>query len=104
MMRPVFVAAVDPFAAVEDRGSASSPRQLALVPNPANDAVLIRCEGATPGSIVQCLDATGRLVKQETWSAERAMLISELNQGMYILRMIDHTGAPIGQERLLIQR
>ncbi len=101
MMRPVFVAAVDPFAAMEEMSIGSA---LTLVPNPANDAVLIRCEGAIPGSIVQCLDATGRLVKQETWSAARAMLISELNQGMYILRMIDHTGAPIAQERLLIQR
>ncbi|MBK6830968.1 MAG: T9SS type A sorting domain-containing protein [Flavobacteriales bacterium] len=104
MMRPVFVAATDPFAGIDDGGSASSPRQLTLVPNPANDAVLVRCDDAMPGSIVQCLDATGRLVKQESWMANRAMEIGHLNPGMYIVRLVDREGNPLAQERLLIQR
>lgn len=109
MMRPVFVAAVDPFAGVAEGHPSpgvhpGSGRQLTLVPNPANDAVLIRCDSATPGSIVQCTDATGRLVKHETWIAERAMGIAELNAGLYIVRLLDREGNAIAQERLLIQR
>ena len=104
MMRPVFVAATDPFASVEEGPSTSSDHQLVLVPNPASDAVLIRFEGATPGSMVQCLDATGRVVKQELWQDGQAMAVGDLNAGMYIVRLIDHAGSPLAQERMMIQR
>lgn len=104
MMRPVFVAATDPFAGIADEPSTGSGRQVILVPNPARDAVLIRCEDAAPGSIVQCMDATGRLVKQDAWMAGRALEIGDLNPGMYIVRLIDRAGSPLAQERLLIQR
>ena len=104
MMRPVFVAATDPFAGIADEPSTGSGRQLILVPNPASDAVLIRCEDAAPGSIVQCMDATGRFVKQDAWMAGRALEIGDLNPGMYIVRLIDRAGSPLAQERLLIQR
>ncbi|MBK8499093.1 MAG: T9SS type A sorting domain-containing protein [Flavobacteriales bacterium] len=103
MMRPVFVAAVDPFATLQEPITAG-PEQLILVPNPANDAVQLHFSDATPGAMVHFLDATGRLVKQDMWMGSRAMEIRDLHQGMYVVRVIDRTGAPIAQQRLLIQR
>ena len=103
MMRPVFVAALDPFAGVEEGPSSYIGSMLTLLPNPANDAVLVRCHAAIPGTQVQCLDATGRLVKQDQWSADRALGVGELNAGLYIVRLIDRQGNAIAQERLLIQ-
>jgi hypothetical protein len=104
MMRPVFKAAVDPFADVPDAGSIGLPGQIQLIPNPASDAVLIRCDAAGPGAIVQCMDPTGRLVKQAAWGANRMMDLGEMNAGMYIVRVLDREGNSLGQERLLIQR
>lgn len=103
MMRPVFVAAVDPFAGIDDPAT-DAARRMSLIPNPAIDAVLVRCPDAAPGSIVQVMDATGRLVQQEAWNAERAMTISGLNAGLYIVRLADRDGRVLAQERLLIQR
>lgn len=102
MMRPVFVAATDPFAGVRDVSAAGDGR-LSLVPNPAHDAVRVDFDGATPGTILQCLDATGRLVGQAPWSEGAVMEVGGLNEGMYVVRLIDRTGSPLAHERLIIQ-
>lgn len=102
MMRPVFVAAVDPFAGVQE--AAPKESSLLLVPNPANDAVFVRCDAAGPGASVQLFDATGRMVLQAPWMAERALPLASLNTGLYVVRAVDRNGVPLAQERLIVQR
>ena len=104
MMRPVFVSATDPFASVEEGLSVDPDRAMILFPNPANDAVMIRCDRATHGSMVQCLDATGRLIQQQLWREPATMMVSDLQPGMYVVRVVGPDGSSIAQERLLIQR
>ena len=103
MMRPVFVAAVDPFAGLDEE--VSPENTLALFPNPANDGFAIRLKNSPPsGTVVQGLDATGRLVQQWTWREQGVYAADGLDDGVYILRVIDPQGRSLGQSRLIIQR
>lgn len=103
MMRPVFVASVDPWAGVEDGPSTSSGR-LDLFPNPANDAFTVRLYDVVDGGAsVQCMDATGRIVMQERYMNGGSISTGDLADGVYVVRAVDRSGVPIAQTRLLIQ-
>lgn len=102
MMRPVFVAAVDPFAGVEER---VAPSGMSIYPNPASDGFAVRIAGmANSGAVVECLDATGRVVLQERYVAGSTIGTGQLANGVYLVRAMDRSGAPIAQARLVIQR
>ena len=103
MMRPVFVAAVDPFAGLNE--AAIPDNTLALFPNPASDGFAIRLKDSPPsGTVVQGLDATGRLVHQWTWREQGLYAAGQLGNGVYILRVLDPQGRSLGQGRLIVQR
>lgn len=101
MMRPVFKATYDPFAGIRENADESA--SITMYPNPAQDLVLVNttAEGVAR---VQCMDATGRLVKEEAWQAGRPIAVHDLHAGLYVLRLVDRAGSTIAQDRLLIQR
>jgi hypothetical protein len=103
MMRPVFVAALDPFTGVEEQMPQAG--SLLLYPNPANDALRIRFDGATPsGTMVECLDALGRAVLRVAYADQDPIPVAELANGLYTVRLLDRSGTLIGSGRLAIQR
>lgn len=102
MIRPVFVSAYDPFTGLPDVESSGSAMR--VYPNPAADAVVVISDAAGPGSIVQIVDATGRLAAQEPLVAGQPITTAALSEGLYVLRILDYQGQPIGQQRLVIQR
>src|SRR5436190_2859694 len=74
MMRPVFVAAVDPFAGMRERPSGDADGRMTVYPNPASDAFTIRIDDAPDTGIsLECIDATGRRVLQERYIPGRAI-------------------------------
>ncbi|MEO8590466.1 MAG: T9SS type A sorting domain-containing protein [Flavobacteriales bacterium] len=104
MMRPVFVAAVDPFAGVEEGPSTRIGPELMVYPNPALDAFTVRIDGVHDGgAMLVLLDATGRVVMQERYNAGGVIATGDLADGVYVLRAMDRTGSPISQARLIIQ-
>lgn len=103
MMRPVFVAAVDPFTGVEDQDAKEG--QLLLYPNPANDALRIRFDGLpSAGATVECLDALGRSVLRMAYADQDLIPVSDLANGLYTVRLMDRNGTLLGSGRLAIQR
>lgn len=104
MMRPVFVAAIDPWAGVGEGPSTGSGRQLVLYPNPANNAFTVHLEDIVDGGAsLQVMDATGRIVMQERYMNGGTFSTGALANGLYVVRAMDRTGLPIAQARLLIQ-
>jgi len=101
MLRAVFNAAVDPFAGVEEQ---MEEVNMVVFPNPANDAVAVRCDDAAPGSRIEFTDALGRVMMSGRFSNGQAMDVSALANGLYVARIADANGRPIAQQRLLIQR
>ncbi len=102
MMRPVFVAAVDPFASVQEP---AIPSGMSIYPNPASDGFMVRIVGVTDnGALVECLDATGRVILQERYVTGSTIGTGQLANGVYLVRAMDRSGAPIAQARLVIQR
>lgn len=102
MLRPVFTAAVDPFAGVgEERPSEPS---FALMPNPAAEAVWMRSSDAPFGARVQLVDAMGRIALEQRYVEGGALDVGGYAPGLYVVRLLDPAGAPLAQQRLLIQR
>jgi hypothetical protein len=101
MIRPVFVAAVDPFIGIDEM--APQQRQLLLMPNPATDRVRILDGGSVLGGRVEFFDAVGRVVHQERLSAEGSVSTQGLSDGAYLVRLLDASGGPQGYGRLIIQ-
>ncbi|MBK6341101.1 MAG: T9SS type A sorting domain-containing protein [Flavobacteriales bacterium] len=101
MLRPVFVAAVDPFASVPEE--TDGPGML-LFPNPANEVVMARTSIQLEGARLMISDAMGRIVSDERFKENRFVDVSALANGLYVARLSSADGALIAQERLLIQR
>ena len=102
MMRPVFVAAVDPFAGVEEN---VIPSGMSIYPNPASDGFMVLlAQVPDNGAVVECLDATGRMILSERYVTGGSIGTSQLANGVYLVRAMDRSGAPIAQARLVIQR
>ncbi len=103
MMRPVMVAAVDPFAAVEEHEV--GPDQLLVYPNPANDEAWLRLTTGTPvRAVVECVDATGRTVLRSIYSESTPLSTNGLAAGLYLVRVNDASGSTLAQSRLVVQR
>lgn len=103
MMRPVFVAAEDPFTAVAEEEVAQEG--LLLYPNPSSSGFYMRYNAPlSPGSMYQCMDATGRLVQQGSFMNEVPVPTDGLANGLYTIRLIDRTGVMLASGRLSIQR
>lgn len=101
MMRPVFKAAYDPFAGIAEPATGSA--ELIIYPNPAQELVLVNAS-VDGVATVQLMDATGRLVKHMNWRAGSPLLVGDLQQGLYVLRLVGEEGRTLAQDRLLIQR
>lgn len=103
MMRPVFVAAVDPFLGLEE--TVPDQRALQLYPNPANEGVYIRAVGEVPPSAtVQWIDAVGRTVMSMPYVEHAFFPTTSLANGLYTVRLTDRNESPIGTSRVVIQR
>lgn len=103
MMRPVFVAALDPFTGMEEQ--LHQVGSLLLFPNPANDALRIRFDGDLPtGTTVECLDALGRTVLRSAYIDHDQITVVDLANGLYTVRLLDRSGTLLGTGRLAIQR
>lgn len=101
MLRPVFTAAVDPFAHVPEEDSAL---RMHLFPNPANEVVMLRCDEAITGAQLRIADAMGREVLIDRFVDGRFIDVSAFANGFYVASIISSDGRPLAQERLLIQR
>lgn len=98
MIRPVMVAAVDPFAGVDET---TAPLDFTLYPNPAGDAFQVRTDG-TRAAQVQLVDPMGRTVRQ--WHADgNDLSVQDVAAGLYIVQLRDQAGAVLGQSRLIVQ-
>jgi hypothetical protein len=101
MMRPVMVAAVDPWAGIKEE---EAPGDLLIYPNPAMDAVRIALSGAMPArATVQCIDATGRAVWSERVNGTNEFSTSSIANGVYVLRVVDQAGTLRAQGRMVVQ-
>ncbi|MFT3886275.1 MAG: T9SS type A sorting domain-containing protein [Flavobacteriales bacterium] len=101
MIRPVMVAAVDPWAGVSERDAARPG--LSVYPNPATGAFMLHYEGdAVRMSTVELLEATGRAVRR--WPRNTtAFSTADVSDGLYIVRVIDAEGRSLAQSRLMVQ-
>lgn len=99
MIRPVMVAAVDPFAGVDEQEASTG---FMVYPNPAGDAFRVGT-GLPASARMELIDPMGRVVKQ--WaSVEGALSVSDVAPGLYIARATGRAGETIGQVRLVVQR
>ncbi len=77
---------------------------MSLFPNPAQDAVSVRCDRAGADARIEFADAIGRRIIGERFSNGSTIDVSTLASGLYLARILDGAGRPIAQERVLIQR
>lgn len=100
MIRPVMVAAADPFAGVGEQDGVDP--LMRVFPNPATTAFQLSGEGV-PGARLLLIDPMGRLVRR--WeAAEGSYDLQGIAPGAYIVRLQDRAGRPIAHERLIVQR
>jgi hypothetical protein len=101
MMRPVFVADVDPFIGIEERGPGSD--LLRLVPNPSNTSFRVVHSGLGDGFTMDVLDALGRSVHRSVRSPLEEVFTVSWPNGPYVVRVFNAAGVPVGQGRLMVQ-
>ena len=100
MMRPVFVAPVDPFVSVPEIHGGEG---LLLFPNPADAGFHLRLEhGVRGGERVLGFDATGRQVIDVPLHDGEMVSTSGLASGVYLVRVVDRQGAFLAQGRVSI--
>lgn len=101
MMRPVMVAAVDPWASIAEHDAA---KDLLLYPNPAADMVRVATSEDLPAhAAVQCIDATGREVWNERLGGSNTFSTAGIANGLYVVRVLDGQGGVHAQGRLVVQ-
>src|SRR5690606_33296999 len=101
MIRPVMVAAVDPFAGVAEQEVDRTG--LTLFPNPASASFQYNANVAG-GQVaeVALIDPTGRTVRR--WdAAERDFSVQDLSPGLYLVQLVDRRGGTTAQGRLIVQ-
>jgi hypothetical protein len=101
MMRPVFVAALDPFAGVEDP---SREEDMSLYPNPADGEFTIRTMEELAAGHVVVMDALGREVLHAPYRSGAPISSTGFAPGLHIVRVLNASGNLVAQEKLLIQR
>lgn len=101
MIRPVMVAAVDPYAGVEEATSVDA--LLTLFPNPTGDAFQMKTNlWAAQAAAVEMIDPMGRLVRH--WKPEeRSFSVQGVAPGPYIVRVVGRAGGTLAQGRLIVQ-
>lgn len=102
MMRPVFVAEVDPFIGLMEPEGYDG---FLLYPNPASTSFRI----VHPGSIdhpasMAVTDGLGRTVSSQRVSTGEEIDTKDWPNGLYVVRITDNQGRILGSERLIIQR
>ncbi len=77
---------------------------LSVMPVPANDILVLTGVTANVAS-VDVLDMTGRAVASKAWNNASAgtVDVASLANAMYILRLVDHSGATLGQRTVQVQ-
>ncbi len=79
--------------------------EISIYPNPANDFVIINNFNAVPFQTLELADITGRLVKRQMTNTQLTKVdISQLNNGMYLLRFVDAKGVLLKTEKLIVQQ
>ncbi|MBK9599250.1 MAG: T9SS type A sorting domain-containing protein [Flavobacteriales bacterium] len=101
MIRPVMVAAVDPFAGVDE--IAAPEVSLSIWPNPSGDTFHVQFgEGLAQAAQVELIDPMGRSVRR--WIADgNALSVQDVASGPYIVRLIARDGHTLAQGRLIVQ-
>ncbi|MBK9061454.1 MAG: T9SS type A sorting domain-containing protein [Flavobacteriales bacterium] len=101
MIRPVMVAAVDPFAGVDE--IAAPEVSLSIWPNPSGDTFHVQFgEGLAQAAQVELIDPMGRSVRR--WIADgNALSVQDVASGPYIVRLIARDGHTVAQGRLIVQ-
>ena len=101
MIRPVMVAAVDPFAGVDE--VAAPDASLSIYPNPSGDAFHVKlADGIAHAAVIELIDPMGRPVRR--WNADgSAMSVQDVATGPYIVRMTARDGHTLAQGRLIVQ-
>jgi len=101
MIRPVMVAAVDPFAAVPE--IAAPETGLTVWPNPASNEFSLRMgDRAQNFDAIEMIDPMGRTVKR--WTGDGNVLsLQGVAPGVYVVRTLARDGRTLGQGRLIVQ-
>jgi hypothetical protein len=99
MMRPVFLAAVDPFIGIPE---AAQEREVLVVPNPASNC--FRLSGTLDMPVrMQVMDGLGRIVLDRTVNGMEEVDSSSLRNGLYMVRIAKADGSGLRAGRLIIQ-
>ena len=97
MMRPVMMASYDPWVGITEM---SGTQEIHIYPNPANNTInLHTTEAPGTGAMVQCIDATGRMLYEEPYVVNGALETSTLSNGLYVFRVNDAEGRIIAMGR-----
>lgn len=100
MMRPVFVAAVDPWAGVEEHVS----NAIGLYPNPTSSGFRVELSTEVENASIEVLDALGRVVMKERYSINAIVPTDDLSEGLHVVRVIAGDGSVIGRSKVIVQR
>jgi hypothetical protein len=100
MMRPVMVAAVDPWAGMEEFDT----DEVQLYPNPASEGFNIRMPNDVSDATVEMLDALGRVVKQDRFRNNMFVPAEGLSEGLHMVRIIGDDGSVMAVTRVIVQR
>jgi len=99
MMRPVFMAAVDPFIGIPE---ISADGGIMVVPNPVSSSFRVISGTDTPVRM-EVLDGLGRVVLQRMVMGMEEVDGSGLRNGLYLLRVMNTDGGDLRVGRLIIQ-
>ena len=82
----------------------SLTRQLHVYPNPAHDQATLRVDGWQGHALVQVIDASGRVVRERTWSSAQGPVALDLRGLASGLHAVVLRGAPgVLSSRLLVE-
>ncbi|MEZ4756993.1 MAG: T9SS type A sorting domain-containing protein [Flavobacteriales bacterium] len=101
MIRPVFVADVDPFIGIDEH-SADVP-MVRLVPNPSSTSFKLFLDNADAAGGMEVVDVMGRVVFRSARVQGEEVSTADWPNGPYIVRIYDRSGLPLGLARLIVQ-
>lgn len=101
MIRPVFVADVDPFIGVDEHAPAVT--ELRLMPNPSSTSFRLLLDNGDKAGRMEVVDATGREVFRSERPLVEEVATTAWPNGLYMVRLFDRAGVPMGLGRLMVQ-
>ncbi len=100
MLRPVFGTTADPVVSIDDENSID---QLKVYPNPASNSIYFNND-FNKSYHIQLIDVYGKLINETTATTTNKINVSNIANGIYIIRFVDNNTKASTLKKVIISK